>query len=94
MDKIDRFDIEILYYLYENELKSKLSSSKVKDIMINSESKSTYYTYINRLKKLIENKMVDEGYKSGNAKCYYITELGSKYLENNILNDNTIIEEE
>lgn len=94
MEKIDRFDIEILYYLYENDLNCQLSSSKVKDIMNNSESKSTYYTYVNRIKKLIEVNMIAEGYKSGNAKCYYITKIGCEYLENNILSDNSILEEE
>lgn len=85
MNNIDRFDIEIMYNLYDNSMISPLASLKIKDIISKCEDKSTYYTYVNRVKKLIGLKMIKEGFKSGNAKCYYITEKGINYLEQKVL---------
>lgn len=94
MKDIDRFDIEIMYYLYSNSMKAPLESSKIQGIIDFCESKASYYTYVNRIKKLINLGYICEGFKAGNAKCYYISKEGSKFLEDNVLNQEDIYEEE
>ena len=93
MDKIDRFDVEILYCLYELDLTTPLQSTKLKNIIDKSERTASYYTYVNRIKKLSSFNYIGEGFKSGNAKCYYITKEGISYLENNVLSQENEEEE-
>ena len=84
--EIDKFDIEILYVLFVNDKTSQLESFKIRDIIENTELCSSYYTYVNRIqKKMIPLGYVKEGYKDGNAKCFYISDSGIQYLNDNIL---------
>ena len=91
---IDKFDIEVLYCLFINDNLSQLNSYKITEIINHTELNSAYYTYVNRLKKLISIGYVDNGFKDGNAKTYYITKEGIGFLNENILNKEDIYEEE
>lgn len=90
----DKADIEILYCLFVNGKNSSLQSFKIKDIIDNTELRFTYGTYIKRIKKLLEANFIYEGFKDGNAKCYYISQNGINYLENSILSKENIFEYE
>nr|DAH73359.1 MAG TPA: endonuclease-like protein [Caudoviricetes sp.] len=90
---IDKFDIEILYCLFVNDCISQLKSFKVNEIINNTDLKSAYYTYVNRLKKLISKEYIDYGFKDGNAKTYFITKEGIRFLSENVLNKEEIYEE-
>lgn len=93
--ELDKFDIEILYVLFVNDKNSPLESFKIKDIIENTELSSSYYTFVNRIqKKLMILEYIKEGYKDGNAKCFYITELGIQYLNENVLSKENIYEED
>ena len=91
---IDKMNIELMYCLYVNNKTNRMDSFKVKDIMNNTELKSSYCTYFSRIKKLQQEGYVAEGVKDGNAACYYISEKGIKYLKENVLDKDYIYEEE
>jgi hypothetical protein len=93
--EIDKFDIEILYVLFVNDKTTPLESFKIKEIIQNTDSDLSYYTYVTRVqKKMMSLNYIKEGYKDGNAKCFYITDFGIKYLKDNILNTENIYGEE
>ena len=91
---IDKFDIEVLYCLFINDNLSQLKSYKVTEIIEHTELNSAYYTYVNRLKKLMAIGYIENGFKDGNAKTYYITKEGIKFLSENVLSKEDIYEEE
>ena len=84
--EIDKVDIEILYMLFVQEVFSPMNSFTLKKIIENTDLKLSYYSIHRRInKKLIPIGYILEGYKDGNAKSFYLSELAIKYLKENIL---------
>lgn len=83
---LDRIDLKIIYtLLLENKL-SPLQSLSLNDLVIYSKLQISYSSFKRRLLyKLLPLEFVEEGYKEGRAKTYYLTDKGRKYFENNIL---------
>lgn len=83
---IDKVDIEILYMLFVQKVYSPMNSFSVKKIIENTHLNLSYYSILRRInKKLIPIGYLLEGYKDGNAKSFYLSELAIKYLKENIL---------
>ena len=60
MDKIDRFDVEILYCLYELDLTTPLQSTKLKNIIDKSERTASYYTLVKVLNQEMQNVIISQ----------------------------------
>lgn len=84
--EIDKVDIEILYMLFVQRAVSPMNSFSIKKIIENTDLKLSYYSILRRVnKKLIPIGYLLEGYKDGNSKSFYLSELATKYLKENII---------
>jgi len=86
--KLDKLDLKILYILLlENKL-SPLQSLKVNQLMEQSDMKVSYVTFNRRIvQKLIPIGYIKEGYKEGHSKTYYLSSIGKKFFEENVLSE-------
>lgn len=78
---IDKIDIEILGVLYAVNSTSSFCSSQIKEIQANCNVEVSYYTVVRRVQSLIDNHLVEEGFKYRNAKTYYLSEQGKKFIQ-------------
>ena len=94
----DRVDLEIMYCLFEkaNNQFSSFSVAEIKSRMESSGSKKSicYSTYLNRLnKRLIPAGLVAEGIKDVNAKTFYLTPEGTRFIEEMVIPNIDLYEE-
>lgn len=86
MVSLDKFDIEILFILYKNNRTNKIQSYAISDIIEKIDISYSYQTFMRRLRKrLLESGFIEEGYKNGNSKTYFINEKGVRYVKDNVL---------
>lgn len=83
---LDRLDLKILYILLLEEKLSPLKSLKVYELIDKIDMKTSYVSLNRRIvKKLVPSGYVNEGYKDGRSKTYYLSNEGRKYFEDKIL---------
>ena len=80
MKDLSKIDIVCLKDLERQEKISYIKSLEVKNFTVVSSGASKYNTVYKRLEKLKELNLTDYGVLNGNAKTYYITNIGIEIL--------------
>lgn len=80
MKDLSKIDIVCLKDLERQEKISYIKSLEVKNFTVVSSGASKYNTVYKRLEKLKELNLIDYGVLNGNAKTYYITNIGIEIL--------------